>query len=34
MEIPYVVKLREDTNLYNAKVGKLLFPSKKRKKGR
>src|SRR5262249_5420722 len=25
MEIPYVVKLREDTNLYNAKVGIWLF---------
>ena len=25
MDIPYVVKLREDTNLYNAKVGIWLF---------
>src|SRR5881396_4114372 len=25
MDIPYVVKLREDTNLYNAKVGVWLF---------
>src|SRR5436190_7894701 len=25
MDIPYVVKLREDTNLYNAKLGIWLF---------